>query len=198
MTEVPSPQLRISDQERESALNALGEHMSAGRIDIDEYGERSARITAAKTRGELAGLFDDLPDPHPVYGSGQPAPAPVPAAPPVPAPAPQTAVGRPQGWNGGQRAAAALVPLVWIAAIALIATSTLGWGIIFVPIALTAAGRALWGHGWDHNGDRHRRDHRLDHRDARRELRDEFRRDQIEARREMRDEFRDRRRRDRW
>ena len=30
--------------------------MSAGRIDIDEYGERSARMTAAKTRAELAGL----------------------------------------------------------------------------------------------------------------------------------------------
>ncbi|MEV4600074.1 DUF1707 domain-containing protein [Amycolatopsis sp. NPDC049253] len=189
MTEVPSPQLRISDQERESALNALGEHMSAGRIDIDEYGERSARITAAKTRGELAGLFDDLPAPHPVYGGAAPlAPAPVPAAPPVPAPAPQTAVARPQGWNGGQRAAAALVPLVWIATIALIASSTLpAFPLILAPIALTVVGRALWGHGWDHRGDRDRvrREHRIDHREARREMRDE-----------MRDEFR--RRRDRW
>ncbi|MEW2499119.1 DUF1707 SHOCT-like domain-containing protein [Amycolatopsis sp. CA-161197] len=184
MTEVPSPQLRISDQERESALNALGEHMSAGRIDIDEYGERSARITAAKTRGELAGLFDDLPAPHPVYGGAAPVAAP--AAPPVPAPAPQTAVARPDGWNGGQRAVAALVPLVWIATIALIATSTLpAWPLVIAPIALSIIGRALWGHGgdrYDHR-DRARREHRLDHR---------------EARREIRDEFRDRRRRDRW
>ncbi|MEV0065050.1 DUF1707 domain-containing protein [Amycolatopsis sp. NPDC050768] len=189
MTEVPSPQLRISDQERESALNALGEHMSAGRIDIDEYGERSARITAAKTRGELAGLFDDLPAPHPVYGGAAPvAPASVPAAPPVPATAPQTAVARPDGWNGGQRAAAALVPLVWIATIALIATGTLpAWPLVIAPIALSIIGRALWGHGGGnhHNHrDRHR-EHRIDHREARREMRDE-----------MRDEFR--RRRDRW
>ncbi|WP_326568325.1 DUF1707 domain-containing protein [Amycolatopsis rhabdoformis] len=191
MTEVPSPQLRISDQERESALNALGEHMSAGRIDIDEYGERSARITAAKTRGELAELFADLPAPHPVYGNAQPVPAP--AAAPVPAPAPQTAVARPNGWNGGQRAVAALVPLVWIATIALIATTTLpAWPLIIAPIALSIIGRAVWGHGWDQNNrdgrydhrDRHR-EHRIDHREARREMRNE-----------MRDEFR--RRRDRW
>ncbi|MGH8920477.1 MAG: DUF1707 SHOCT-like domain-containing protein, partial [Actinomycetes bacterium] len=85
MTEVPSPQLRISDQERESALSALGDHMTAGRIDIDEYGDRSARITAAKTRGELGELFADLPQPHPAYGGAAVA-APPPAA---PAPAPQ-------------------------------------------------------------------------------------------------------------
>lgn len=192
---MPSPQLRISDQERESALNALGEHMSAGRIDIDEYGERSARITAAKTRGELAELFADLPTPHPVYGSAEPVAAPAPASAPVPAPAPQTAVARPDGWNGGQRAVAALMPLVWIAAIALIATGTLpAWPLIMAPIALSIVGRALWGAGGDHHRDR-RREHRLDHREARRELRDEFRRDQLEARREMRDDYHDRRRR---
>lgn len=69
MSEVPSPRLRISDQDRESALAALGEHMSAGRIDIDEFGERAARVTAAKTRGELSEVFGDLPEPHPRYDS---------------------------------------------------------------------------------------------------------------------------------
>ncbi|NKE62860.1 DUF1707 domain-containing protein [Lentzea sp. PSKA42] len=63
----PSRDIRIGDTERQQALQVLGEHMSAGRIDIDEYGERSARITTAKTRGELMSLFHDLPDPRPQF-----------------------------------------------------------------------------------------------------------------------------------
>jgi hypothetical protein len=60
--------IRISDVEREDALAKLGEHMAAGRLDIDEYGERSAKVATAKTRGELLGLFGDLPEPKPVFG----------------------------------------------------------------------------------------------------------------------------------
>ncbi|MFJ7210177.1 DUF1707 domain-containing protein [Amycolatopsis sp. NPDC098790] len=172
MTEVPSPQLRISDQNRESALSALGEHMSAGRIDIDEYGERSARITAAKTRGELVDIFADLPAPHPRYEDApQAIAAPEPAAAPVPA-SPKT----PDNWSPPQRFLAAIVPLAFIAAIALIATGTLGWPIIFVPIGLTVFGKSMWGHDWNH--DQHHRDRHERHlrdRERRRELRDSFR-----------------------
>lgn len=39
--------------------------MRDGRLDIDEYGDRTARLTAAKTRGELLALFSDLPEPRP-------------------------------------------------------------------------------------------------------------------------------------
>ncbi|MDS0135202.1 MULTISPECIES: DUF1707 SHOCT-like domain-containing protein [unclassified Amycolatopsis] len=175
MTEVPSPQLRISDQNRESALSALGEHMSAGRIDIDEYGERSARITAAKTRGELAEIFADLPAPHPRYEDvPQAVAAPEPAAaPPEPA-RPRT----PDNWSPPQRFLAAIVPLAFIAAIALIATGTLAWPIIFVPIGLTVFGKSMWGHDWNH--DQHHRDRRERHlrdRERRRELRDSYRRE---------------------
>lgn len=74
----------------------LGEHMSAGRIDVEEYGERSARITTAKTRGELMALFHDLPDPRPQFV------APVPMfAEPAKAPA--------RRWEG------AVVPVVGVA-----------------------------------------------------------------------------------
>ena len=55
MSENQPSEIRISDAEREDALGKLGEHMSAGRLDIDEYGERSARVATAKTRGELLG-----------------------------------------------------------------------------------------------------------------------------------------------
>jgi hypothetical protein len=189
VTEVPSPQLRISDQERESALSALGDHMTAGRIDIDEYGDRSARITAAKTRGELGELFADLPQPHPTYGGTAVAASPPEDTAPAPQPEPSTAVAGLRGWSGGQRLAASIVPLAWLVAIVLISTGVVAaWPMIALPIACTIFGRALWGHGSDHDDrDRDRddrrddrrmdhREHRLDHRDRRREMRDEFRR----------------------
>ena len=65
----PSRDIRIGDTERQQALQVLGEHMSAGRIDIEEYGDRSAKITTAKTRGELMALFYDLPDPRPQFAA---------------------------------------------------------------------------------------------------------------------------------
>lgn len=68
MSEYQPSDIRISDSEREDALGKLGEHMAAGRLDIDEYGERSAKVATAKTRGELLGLFGDLPEPKPVFG----------------------------------------------------------------------------------------------------------------------------------
>ena len=171
MTEVPSPQLRISDQNRESALSALGEHMSAGRIDIDEYGERSARITAAKTRGELVDIFADLPAPHPQYEDVPQAVAPAPEAAPAPRPP-----SRPDGWNGGQRFVAAFLPLIWIATIALIATGVVHGTLILVPIGLTVFGKSMWGHDWNHDQNhRDRHDRHLRDRERRRELRDSFR-----------------------
>ncbi|MDQ7803826.1 DUF1707 domain-containing protein [Amycolatopsis sp. A133] len=174
MTEVPSPQLRISDQNRESALSALGEHMTAGRIDINEYGERSARITAAKTRGELGEIFADLPAPHPRYDD---APQPVAAAEPAAAPVPRPS-GTPENGSPPQRFLAALFPLTLIAAIALIATGTLAWPIIFLPIGVGVFGKAMWGHGWNHDQHHHRRhEHHLRDRERRRELRDSYRRE---------------------
>jgi hypothetical protein len=55
-------QIRIGDREREAAVSALGEHYAAGRIDKDEYDERSERAYAAKTAADLAPLFRDLPN----------------------------------------------------------------------------------------------------------------------------------------
>ena len=61
----PAPQIRVGDAERNAAIEALGVHMSAGRLDIDEYGERTAKVTVARTTSDLRALFDDLPAPHP-------------------------------------------------------------------------------------------------------------------------------------
>jgi hypothetical protein len=57
--------IRVGDVERNAAVTALGEHMSTGRLDLDEYGTRSAQATAARTVGDLQALFADLPAPHP-------------------------------------------------------------------------------------------------------------------------------------
>ncbi|MEV4319331.1 DUF1707 domain-containing protein [Actinocrispum sp. NPDC049592] len=72
--------VRIGTTERERAVQALAEHLAEGRLDITEYDQRAALAAAAKTRGELAAIFDDLPEPNPMR-------EPVVAAPRVPVPA---------------------------------------------------------------------------------------------------------------
>ena len=100
------PEIRIGDTEREEALKVLGVHMSAGRLDLDEYGERSALVTTAKTRRDLVALFADLPAPHPAFEQlATPSPAPLVAKPRTSA-------------EISRRFAAALVPLAGIVAVA--------------------------------------------------------------------------------
>ncbi|HET6708491.1 DUF1707 domain-containing protein [Amycolatopsis sp.] len=57
--------MRLSDAERQDALDVLEEHVRTGRLDIDEYGTRSAKVTAARRVSDLVPLFDDLPSPRP-------------------------------------------------------------------------------------------------------------------------------------
>lgn len=64
-------QLRIGDAEREQAAAELGEHYAQGRLTTDEHAERLDRIWAARTRGDLAPVFRDLPG---RYGPVEPAP----------------------------------------------------------------------------------------------------------------------------
>src|SRR5215210_7104725 len=56
-----SDQLRLSDAERELAAADLGEHFAQGRLTNEEHTERLDQIWAAKTRGEVAPIFRDLP-----------------------------------------------------------------------------------------------------------------------------------------
>jgi hypothetical protein len=67
------PDLRASDAEREAVVARLREHGAAGRLDVDELEERIGAAYAARTHGELARLFDDLPNVRPVEAMrGQP------------------------------------------------------------------------------------------------------------------------------
>ncbi|MET0132335.1 MAG: DUF1707 domain-containing protein [Kibdelosporangium sp.] len=58
--------LRVGNSEREEAVRALGEHLAQGRLEISEYDQRCGQAAAARTRAELAQVFDDLPEPNPM------------------------------------------------------------------------------------------------------------------------------------
>jgi hypothetical protein len=62
-----SDELRIGTREREEAVKILGEHLSEGRLQVDEYEERVSEAVEARTRGELRPLFRDLPGPYPSF-----------------------------------------------------------------------------------------------------------------------------------
>ena len=59
----PSDQhFRVSDAERQAVTDRLAEHFGDGRLDQAEFDERVGRAMSAKTRADLNGLFDDLPE----------------------------------------------------------------------------------------------------------------------------------------
>ncbi|MGH9064544.1 MAG: DUF1707 SHOCT-like domain-containing protein [Acidimicrobiales bacterium] len=72
-------ELRASDADRERAAEILRQHCTAGRLDLDEYGERVGRVYAARTLPELYSVSSDLPHPDAVTpvagwpGPGNPA-----------------------------------------------------------------------------------------------------------------------------
>ena len=61
--------LRVSDADREAAVEVLREHYFAGRLDVDEFTERVEQAYAARTVGELGQVERELP------ASAQAAPA---------------------------------------------------------------------------------------------------------------------------
>jgi hypothetical protein len=64
--------LRASDEERNAVADKLSRHFAEGRLDQAEFKTRLDAAMSATTRGELNGLFHDLP--------------PLPADPPPPVP----------------------------------------------------------------------------------------------------------------
>lgn len=159
-------ELRIGDAERESAMQVLGEHLGAGRLTVDEYGERSAQVATARTGGEIEEVFTDLPEPHPVLPGTQPAPVATPAA--QPSTARSTDVRQASSGNApaepwsrptAQRFARTVVAVSWIVTIGLISVIHIGQ-LIFLPIVLSVVFGSLWGNGWNRydRRDRRRRD----------------------------------------
>lgn len=57
----PDAGLRASDAERTEVADRLSRHFADGRLDQSEFKARLDRAMGATTRGDLEGLFDDLP-----------------------------------------------------------------------------------------------------------------------------------------
>lgn len=84
-TQVTKGNVLLSDAERERAAQLLGDHYTAGRLDHDGYAERLDATFAARTWGDLAPLFRDLPT-HPAQRSARTPVRMPPPRPPAPPP----------------------------------------------------------------------------------------------------------------
>ncbi|MCT2586186.1 DUF1707 SHOCT-like domain-containing protein [Actinophytocola gossypii] len=139
MADYQRSNIRVSDTEREDALGKLGQHLSEGRLDIDEFGERTAKVTAAKTRGELLDLFDDLPEPRPAFGRPGPPPVTRAAAPrPV-----RTGPGVAQVLAGVAAVALVIGLVAWIKVFPL---------VFMLPFIFFFVSGARWRHGHGPHG----------------------------------------------
>lgn len=143
-----SSAVRVGDTERNAAVAALGEHMSTGRLDLDEFGVRSAKATNARTVGDLRQLFADLPAPHPPLPGnvsrpiavGQPA---VGTVQPAVGAAPATVDDR----NRAQKLVAAAAGAAGIVALVLFfITDTWLW-FLLIPL-ITSIASGVWGDSW--------------------------------------------------
>ena len=145
--------VRVGDAERNAAVTALGEHMATGRLDLDEYGTRSAVANTARTVGDLQGLFADLPAPHPPLPGAEVAPL---ASRPAFVAA-QAATGstvsvgddrsRAQKFVAAASAGSAIIALV------LFFATGMWWWFLLIPLISTVAG-SVWGDSWRHPNDR--------------------------------------------
>jgi hypothetical protein len=74
--------MRVSDAERQAVADRLAVHYADGRLDQAEFDERTGRAISAKTRADLEGLLDDLPEPPGTLGTGASGASGIPAFPP--------------------------------------------------------------------------------------------------------------------
>ena len=135
------PPSRIGTAERNAAMNALNAHLEAGRLQVEEYADRSAVAANATTAADLAALFTDLPAPHPDL-PGFPAAA-APAVPPDWAPAAtgsSAAPAVPGSWL--QTYAPRLRAVVPIVAVALFLLTRNWVFFLLIPIAFVLLGQA--------------------------------------------------------
>ncbi len=157
----PSAALRVGDTERNAAVNALGEHMSTGRLDLDEFGTRSAKASGARTVGELRELFSDLPAPYPPLPTAanptlrrQPSLGQLPSRtgslPPAPGTVQSFTVASParvDDRNKAQKLVAAAAGAAGILAVILFFATGAWWWFLLIPLISSVAG-GVWGDSW--------------------------------------------------
>ncbi|GAA1426180.1 hypothetical protein GCM10009616_00050 [Microlunatus lacustris] len=144
-----APLPRIGDAERDRAVDALQEHMAAGRLDREEFDERLGRALAARTVADLQPLFADLPEPRPGTGlattpayapppwsQGTPAAAATPAV--VPDPAVPATRSKPLG-------ATLVLTLIWPAAVLFcLAAGWQNWWVFIVAAMVAGVVNKTW------------------------------------------------------
>jgi len=64
--------IRVSDAERAEVADRLAAHFGEGRLNQAEFDQRVTQAMNVTTRGDLSGLFDDLPEPGPAGTPGTP------------------------------------------------------------------------------------------------------------------------------
>jgi hypothetical protein len=129
--------IRLSDAEREAAAADLGEHFAQGRLTADEHAERLEQVWAAKTRGEIAPIFRDLPSPYAAVASAPPS------------------AGDDHYWNSGLRPFRRGVPapllvvlavLIVFSAIAHFPLFLLGFAVLWFVVLRHRRPRRAWAH----------------------------------------------------
>ena len=60
----PDPNVRISNAERDAVIGRLHAATEEGRLELDEFAERSRQVYEAKTYAEVERLLNDLPESH--------------------------------------------------------------------------------------------------------------------------------------
>lgn len=168
---------RIGNHEREAAVAALQTHHAEGRIDSQEYEERSVQVQNARTWEQLHHLFVDLPAPRPESdGTISAAPVNAPAAAPA-APVGGEVTAGTEGPAGGiapDERRGGLVPEPW-AWMLVALTPIVALVLFFISqdwewfLAIPIVGILVYGPEGGHrrNPDRHR-DQRRDRRRGRR------------------------------
>jgi hypothetical protein len=62
MMQQPDPNMRVSNAEREAIIAKLPAAAEEGRLDLDEFADRSRQAYEARTYGEVERLLADLPE----------------------------------------------------------------------------------------------------------------------------------------
>lgn len=140
-TDPPRPAIRIGDAERNAAVDALGEHLGSGRLNLDEYGERSTKVTNARTMADIDAVFGDLPEPRPVGAAVSVAPFG-----PLGAPSSSASMGSfaatavPAVHTGPNKALIALVAAMPFIALGLFFATGLWYFFLLIPLVAAISG----------------------------------------------------------
>ena len=117
---------RIGDTERQKAMDDLGKHFAAGRLDITEYDNRLTNVAEATMMSDLIPIFSDLP-----AITDANTPATIPHAAGIPAEATFTSSEIEENYRSGKRIKLGITMLMLLPFLATMPVNTFISGIAF-------------------------------------------------------------------